>query len=236
MLGRSSSSIIKSSSMSLSPTLSLWWTLWMWRSLSDFCANVLLQIPQVLFSLAAALLTLTWEHDFRCFKMFCLDFEVVLQPIIGQEYKFVDRSWGILRIAGLLSSKWPLILSCLFLLNFVENCFWQVWLGQIKRIFTRSFEVEKKAKTGFVYIVILIMRNWRQCIGSAMRWHLFIFSSFSMRVFIGITCFLWWSIYFFYACFTTKFLFQEKLWPLNISLVMSNLVKCEPSMIWNSKF
>ena len=143
MLGRSSSSIIKSSSMSLSPTLSLWWTLWMWRSLSDFCANVLLQIPQVLFSLAAALLTLTWEHDFRCFKIFCLYFEVVLQPIVGQEYKFVDGSWGILQVAGLLSSKWPLILSCLFLLNFVENWFWQVWLRQIKRIFTRSFEVEK---------------------------------------------------------------------------------------------
>ena len=169
MLGRSLSSIIKSSSKSLSPTLSLWWTLWMWRSLSGFFANVLLQIPQVLFSLAAALLTL--------------------------------------------------------------NCFWQVWLRQIKHIFTRSFEVEKKAKTGFVYIVVLIMRNWRQCIGSAMRWHLFIFSSFSMRVFIRIACFLWWNIYFLYTPFTVKFLFQEKLWPLNISFVMSNLIKCEPTMI-----
>ena len=39
-----------------------------------------------------------------------------------------------------------------------------------------------------------------------------------------------------FAPFTTKFLFQEKLWPLNISLVMSNLIKCGPSMIWNSKF
>ena len=49
-------------------------------------------------------------------------------------------------------------------------------------------------------------------------------------------CFVWWNIYFFYPPFTTKFLFQEKLWSLNISLVMSNFIKCEPSMIWNSKF
>ena len=54
MLGKSSSSIIKSSSTSLSSTLSLWGTLCMSRSLFDFFANVLLQIPQVLFSLAAA--------------------------------------------------------------------------------------------------------------------------------------------------------------------------------------
>ena len=79
------------------------------------------------------------------------------------------------------------------------------------------------------------MRNWRQCVGNAMHWHLFIFSSFSMRVFIGITCFLWWNIYFFYAPFATKFLFHKKLLPLNISLVMSNLIKCGPSMTWNSK-
>ena len=201
------------------------------RSLFDFFANVLLQIPQVLFSLAAALLTLTWEHDFRSSKMFCLYFEVVLQPIVGQEYKFFDGSWGILRVADLLSSKWPLILSCLFVLNFDENCIWQVWLQQIKCIFIGSFEVEKGSQNWFC-----LHCDFDNGKLKAMHWHLFIFSSFSMRVFIEITCFLWWSIYFFYACFTTKFLFQEKLWPLNISLVMSNLVKCEPSMIWNSKF
>ena len=59
MLRKSSSLIIKSSSASLSSTLSLWWTI----ECDDLCliffANVLLQIPQVLFSLAAALLTLT---------------------------------------------------------------------------------------------------------------------------------------------------------------------------------
>ena len=119
------------------------------RSLFDFFANVLLQIPQVLFSLAAALLTLTWEHDFRSSKMFCLYFEVVLQPIVGQEYKFFDGSWGILRVADLLSSKWPLILSCLFVLNFDENCIWQVWLQQIKCIFTGGFEVEKGSQNWF---------------------------------------------------------------------------------------
>ena len=59
MFGTSSSSIIKSSSVSLSSTLSLWWTLSMLRSLFEFFANVLLQITQILFSLAAALLTLT---------------------------------------------------------------------------------------------------------------------------------------------------------------------------------
>ena len=69
-----------------------------------------------------------------------------------------------------------------------------------------------------------------QCIGISLYFQAFLW------VFIGITCFLWWNIYFFYAPFTTKFLFQEKLWPLNISLVMSNLIKCEPSMIWNFKF
>ena len=131
----------------------------------------------------------------------------------------------------MLSSKWLLILSCLFLLNFVENCFWQVWLRQIKRIFTGSFEVEKGSQNWFC-----LHCDFDNGKLKAMHWHLFIFSSFSMRVFIGITCFLWWNIYFFYAPFTTKFLFQEKLWPLNISLVMSNLIKCEPSMIWNSKF
>ena len=49
MLEKSSSSIIKSSSASLSLKLSLWWTL------------------------------------FRCFKMLYLYFEVLLQPIVGQE-------------------------------------------------------------------------------------------------------------------------------------------------------
>ena len=45
--------------------------------------------------------------------------------------------------------KWPLILSCLFLLNFVENYFWHVWLRQMKCIFTRSFEVEKGSQNWF---------------------------------------------------------------------------------------
>ena len=132
----------------------------MWRSLFAFFANVLLQIPQVLFSLAVTLLRLTWEHDFRCFKMFCLYFDVVLQSSLRQEYKFVDGSWGTLHVACLLSSKWPFIRSCSFLLNFVENCFWQVWLQQTKRIFTGSFEVSKfsmKPKLvlfTFVYILI----------------------------------------------------------------------------------
>ena len=205
----------------------------MWRSLFDFFANVLLQIPQVLFSLGAALLALTWKHDFRCFKMFCLYFEVVLQPIVGQEYKFVDGSWGILRVDGLLSSKRPLILSCLLLLNFVENCFRKFWLRQIKRIFTRSFEVEKGSQNLFCLHCDFDNEKF---IENARLWHLFIFSSFSTRVFIGITCFFWWNIYFFYAPFTVTFLFQEKLWPLNISLVMSNVLRREPSMIWNSKF
>ena len=142
--------------------------------------------------------------------------------------------------------------SCKSLVCFLQNGLWfsdvcSSWIllkiafgmfdyGKWNASLPEALKLKKEAKTGFVYIVILIMRNWRQCIGNAMDWHLFIFSSFSMRVFIRITCFLWWNIYFFYAPFTTKFLFQEKLWPLNISLVMSNLIKCEPSMIWNSRF
>ena len=159
-----------------------------------------------------------------------------MQPIVGQEYKFIDGSWGILQVAGLLSSKWPLILWCLFLLNFVENCFWHVWLRQMKCIFTRSFEVEKGSQNWFCLHCDfdnekLKGMHWK-CNALASLYILKLF----YESFFGITCFLWWNIYFFYAPFTTKFLFQEKLWPLNISLVMSNLIKCEPSMIWNSRF
>ena len=112
----------------------------------------------------------------------------------------VQIHWWVMRD---LASRWfaffknglwfSHVCSCWILLKITFGMF---DYGKWNASLPEALKLKKEAKTGFVYIVILIMRNWRQCIGIAMYWYLFIFSSFSMRVFIRITCFFWWNISF----------------------------------------